>query len=255
MIYSEKDFRYTPYQDSRGSAGTSGKLLLAEFNGKKYLIKHMVASDVTNEFVAHKLALSIGVPTTDAILIKKKKRGSCFVEDCAVGIEFAKEFKRANLDHFVGQDDSPYIEDIMRYLAFRHMICLDDNVQLAYSNGHILSYDYAESFENGDFSYKFMTYTGNGSDAVTNYLNRISSMASNYKSSIEIMKLKDTKVMRDAFYSPIYRFHEEKEKIQDIVLPDLIEAFPNVIASFYYSCLCYLDDVIGNTIKTIETPN
>lgn len=252
MIYSEKDFQFSPYEDSRGSAGTSGDLLLAKIKGKQYLIKHTVTSDVTNEFVAHKLALSIDVPTTDAILIKKKNRGSCFIQNYAVGIEVAEGFQRANLDHFVGQNDSPYINDIMRYMAFRYMICLEDNVQLAYSNGKLISYDYAESFNNGEISHKFMTITGDGRNAVTGYLNGISSLAFNYKSTIDILKLSDTKETRGAFYSPFYKFHEEKDKIQETILPELIEAFPKVIASFYYSCLYYLDEVIEKTIKTIE---
>ena len=255
MIYSENDFRCDPYKDSRGSAGESGNLLLGELNGKQYLIKHTIASDVTNEFVAHKLALSLGVPTTDAILIKKKKRSSRFVENYAVGIEVAEGFQRANLDHFVGQDDSPYINDLMRYMAFRRMICLEDNVQLAYSNGRLISFDYAESFNNGEFSYKIMILSGDGRNAVTSYLNGISSLTSAYKSTIAIMKLNDTKVKCDAFYYPIYKFHEEKNKIQDTVLPDLIEAFPNVITSFYYSCFCYLDGVIEKIIKTKGAQN
>lgn len=69
MILNGKKLKCTPFTDSRGHYGESGQLHIAEdIRGTKFLVKSNPA-DVTNEYVVHRLARSIGVPTSDAVLI------------------------------------------------------------------------------------------------------------------------------------------------------------------------------------------
>ncbi len=70
MILNKKDLKRLPFKDSRDHSGTSGKLYIAEAPDKsRYLVKSK-PMDVANEYVAHSLAKQIGLPTSDAVLIK-----------------------------------------------------------------------------------------------------------------------------------------------------------------------------------------
>ena len=71
MILDGTKMMKTLFQDSRGHSGESGQLYIYEDeNGAKYLVKHKPL-DVANEYVAHRLAMLLGVPTSDAVLILK----------------------------------------------------------------------------------------------------------------------------------------------------------------------------------------
>ena len=101
------------------------------------------------------MAKLIGVPTTDAVLIKD---GNCV----HVGIEYKSDFQRVSGDDFLGTevyeksdvpfyvngnihkpsiiteakypDDDPMLGEFMAYLAFRNLIVLEDNPQILPEN-------------------------------------------------------------------------------------------------------------------------
>ena len=176
MILNGKNLKKLPFTDSRGKSGASGTLYIAEDpQGRKYLVKSKPV-DVANEYVAHNLAKLIGVPTADAVLIKD---GNCV----HVGIEYKSDFQRVSGDDFLGTevydeddeaptyygnalftspvvteakypDDDPFLAELMRYFSFSDLIVLHDGPQLAFAGGHLISFDYAESFfmEEGPFN-------------------------------------------------------------------------------------------------------
>ena len=178
MLIDGKGLEYKPYKDSRGENGFSGQLYLTESGGRKYLIKTGKA-DVITEFAAHRLAMLIGVPSPDAVLIVRDR-------NVYVGIEYLDDFKRISMDDFLGTeeyetipiimngkpletvkivaakypDDSPLLADLMKYLAFREMTVIEDIPQLALSCKRLVSYDYAEAFYLDDNSIIRMIATG-----------------------------------------------------------------------------------------------
>lgn len=69
MILDGTKMMKTRYMDSRGHSGEAGQLYIyKDVDGAKYLVKHKPL-DVANEYVAHRLAMLLGVPTSDAVLI------------------------------------------------------------------------------------------------------------------------------------------------------------------------------------------
>lgn len=176
MIYDSSSFSFTPYHDSRGTHGISGPLLLAKDrkSGIQYLVKHTIRNDIGNEYLAHKLAIALNVPTTEAILIGQSPQ---FNLPYAVGIEYAEDFKRFNADRLIGntqkdgdgvgtaimsgdkdaevpappkepeyQDSDPFVTTLMRHMAFRYIINLDNNLQFATHDGKLIAFDFADSF-------------------------------------------------------------------------------------------------------------
>ena len=100
------DLAFTPYKDSRGNSGSSGQLSIGTAKtGKKYLVKSLPA-DVVTEFVAHRLATIIGVPTSDAVLIRNGK-------NVVVGIEYLEDFTRISMDDFLGTVQISGTEDTL----------------------------------------------------------------------------------------------------------------------------------------------
>ena len=263
MIYKKSDFSFSVFQDSRGQSGMSGQLQLAKYkDGMSYLVKTGDA-DIANEYVAHRLAKLIGVPTSDAVLITDKKGLY------GVGIVREPEFQRISMDDFLGTeennrdeipvfigerpytppkitapkypDDSPFLADAMRYIAFRHMIVLEDVVQLAVSQGRVISFDYAESFCILSTGFGIMLRTGKAETALGNFVNYLH-LKNSYKNGIEILRRPDTVFLRAAHDEPFRRFlHVDREPI----LSDLDEVYPPVVANFYYNCFEYIQDKIN----------
>ncbi len=96
MIINEKDLIFSPFIDPRGGYGMSGPLKLGKHkNGVVYLIKSL-RTEIANEYVAHGLAKLINVPTSDAVLVLRRK------ELTGVGIVYEQDFQRINLDSFLG---------------------------------------------------------------------------------------------------------------------------------------------------------
>lgn len=147
MILNGKYLKRIPYRDSRGTYGTSGQLYIAEdIKGTRFLVKTK-SVDAANEYVVHRIAKLIGVPTSDAVLIKENN------DDVSVGIKYEQDFTRVSMYDFRGSeryknseillngeqikhapeyklkypDDSPFLADLMAYMCFRHLIVLEDN--------------------------------------------------------------------------------------------------------------------------------
>lgn len=231
MILNGKKLKNTLYHDSRGRHGESGQLHIAESrNGKKYLVKSNPA-DVTNEYVAHKVAMLIGVPTSDAVLIQTGD----LVE---VGIAFEPDFKRANLDDFIGDtnypDDSPFLADVMAYFALRDLIVLDDNPQIAFAGGRLISFDYADSFYLSDPVLSTMEITHDISLPVHVFKNHLM-LFHHYRSVRQVLQRPDTDFLFDAYFNPILNFQDAGNNLQPI-LDELREVFPPVVPAFYEAC-------------------
>lgn len=272
MILNRKDLQFSPYKDSRGKAGMSGRLQIAETSeGKKYLVKSSPV-DVANEYVAHKLAQLIGVPTSDAVLIRNGTKPP------KVGITFEEDFKRVPWDDFLGtekvitddsddmlffdgrkgewvnirspeittakySDDDPHLAEFMAYLAFRSLIVLEDNVQLAFAGGHLISYDYAESF--------YITETG--FSTILNYKEfsypvKVFSehlfLEHGYRNGLEFLHRPNSDFLLEAYLSPVFAFQEANfQQIFD----ELDAVFPTSVSGFYSACF----DVVNKKITQL----
>lgn len=150
MIVNGKGLNYSPYADSRGHVGESGQLYIArDGKGRSCLVKTQSA-DVTNEFVAHRVAKLIGAPTSNAFLIDN--RGNI-----EVGIVYEKDFKRVSVQKLkLLSDEDRHLADFMAYMALMDLLLIDDNLQLALSHGKLYSFDYVISFCMDDLTYGAM---------------------------------------------------------------------------------------------------
>ena len=249
MILNGKDLKCRPFKDSRGQSGMSGKLHIAEVvDGSRYLVKSSPV-DVANEFVAHKLAKMIGVPTSDAILIKSGK-------NISVGIEFEPDFQRVSMDEFIGKeqpdekpflingkplqiptagkypDDDPFLAELMAFLAFRSLIVLQDHVQLAFAGGHLISFDYAESFYLTEGTFAGLLRGGSLSHPVGLFANNLN-LTSGYRTAIEVLRRPNTDFLLDAFLAPVFAFQEVDFQL---IFDDLDAVFPPLVSAFYAAC-------------------
>ena len=263
MILNGKKLKYRPFNDPRGKPGTSGQLSIGtDPNRNRYLIKRK-PMDVANEYIAHNLAKLIGVPTSPAVLVKDN-------DSVFVGIAYEKDFKRANLDDFIGTesydvddvkfygfkltvipkagkypDNDPYLARVMAFMAFRNLIKLDDNPQLAFVEEDLISFDYAESFSLDEESFNFMRVYKYPHQAVKNF-NSYYSLENTYENALELLHRPDTDFLRDAYYSPILAFREAKFLY---ILEELDSVFPHVIPEFYASCFETIWQEIDNLLE------
>ena len=263
MILSEKDLKRTTFLDSRGESGMSGKLYIAEApSGKKYLVKSNPV-DVANEYVAHSIAKLIGVPTSDAVLIKDENY-------IRVGIAYEGDFKQISSDDFLGTeqyedndpahfneellkitlpsqpkypDEDPLLAELMAYLAFRNLIILEDNVQLALVRGHLISFDYAESFYLTESSFGRLLSGKDISLPFEQFCLHLF-LKSGYKNALELFHRPNTKFLHDAYFAPIFAFQKATRATFDPILDDLYDAFPPLVAGFYASCFSYTQQQI-----------
>lgn len=199
MICDSDSFTYTPYIDSRGESGWSGQLLLAtDKDGKRYLVKHAEKKDISNEYLGHAFAKKVGVPTSDAILIRSSSAKSPFKLPVAVGIAYEEDFRRFNADLLVGTerypDSHPYTLDFFRQMGFRYMISLDDNIQVAVARGRLISFDYAESFL-----------------ALNSWMIR-----HGYEAVLEVMRRKDSIPLLDAYLESVYNYAVPEKEIVEL---------------------------------------
>lgn len=259
MIIDEKKLQYTPFADTRGESGFSGRLYIGkDDHGIKYLVKSNPV-DVANEYVAHNLAKLIGVPTSDAVLINDNN-------SVKTGIVFENDFQTVSWNDFLGTvqqknkyeingklyeppvvteakypDDDPYLAEFMAYLAFRNLIILEDNVQLAFSRGHLISFDYAESFYLVERTFEGLLKGRSLSHPVGLFANHLF-LKNAYKHALEFLHRPDTDFLRDAFYAPIFAFQEA-----DFwpIFNDLDAVFPPYVSAFYGACFMFV-------IKEIE---
>ena len=265
MILDGKTLKKTVFKDSRGESGFSGKLYIAEAaDGTKYLLKSQPA-DVANEFVAHRLAKLIGVPTSDAVLIKEGNKIS-------VGIVFEPDFQRVPWDDFLGteeyeeeepillngeifkiplpsvpkySDDDTFLAEFMAYLAFRSFIVLEDNVQLAFAGGHLISFDYAESFYLTENTFAGLLRGGSLSRPVGLFANHLS-LENGYRFALEFLHRPDTDFLLDAYLAPLFSFNEADFQP---IFDDLDAVFPPTVSAFYAACFALVKKEIERLEK------
>ena len=255
MILDGKGLIFSPFFDSRGESGMSGKLRIAEAkDGTKYLVKSAPV-DATNEFVTHRLARLIGVPTSDAVLIKSGSRVS-------VGIVFEPDFKRVPWNDFLGtveykeddpilingkvyetplpavpkySDDDPLLSEFMAYLAFRDLIVLEDNAQLAFAEGHLISFDYAESFYLTEYTFNNLLRGSGLSHAVGLFANH-QFLENGYRDAIQFLHRPNTDFLLDAYLDPVFAFQEADFQP---IFDDLDAVFPPLVSAFYAACFAF----------------
>ena len=229
MILNGITLKYTPFRDSRGETGMSGKLYLAKApDGTRYLVKSNPMI-VANEYVAHNLAKLIGVPTSDAVLIKD---GSLV----RVGIKYEEDFKLVSMDDFIGADkypdDDPHLAELMAYMAFRTLIDLEDNPQLAFARGHLISFDYAESFYLTDLTFSGILKGGNLSHPVSLFASHLS-LELGFRIATEILRRPRSDFLLEAYLAPVFAFQEADFRP---IFDDLDAVFPKALSSFYRAC-------------------
>lgn len=134
---------YVPFVDNRRrhnptfKEGQSGSLLIGtDEQGQRYIVKHSYPHNAANEYVACWLAKKLGVPAPNAYLLSPNKAFRC---GYAVAIEFL------DLELF-DKAAAPYPDDLIAQFALSSLIVLDDMIQLNVAGGHIVSYDFSESF-------------------------------------------------------------------------------------------------------------
>lgn len=258
MILYSKDLSIFPFHDSRGQSGSSGKLYIAENDqGIRYLVKS-IPMDAANEYVAHNLAKMIGVPTSDAVLIKEGK-------SVKVGIAFENDFQMVAWNDFMGTvqykteydipvyvngklyeppvvteakypDDDPYLAEFMAYLAFRNIIVLEDNVQLAFSRGHLISFDFAESFYLGEGTFNSLSKSRSLTHAVNLFADHLF-LENGYKYALEFLRRPDTDFLLDAYHAPVFALQEADFQP---IFDDLDAVFPPYVSAFYGACFAFV---------------
>ncbi len=233
MIVNGKGLKYWSYKDSRGHIGESGQLYIAkDGNGRSCLVKTQPA-DVTNEFVAHRLAKLMGVPTSNAFLIDNNG-------NIEVGITYEKDFKRASVqDLLLLSDENQFLVDFMAYMALMDLLLIDDNLQLAFSHGKLYSFDYAISFCMDDLTYGAMCI-------VNDHQLLFDRFRSNFqfgRRCVEAINLLERKseagkrILQEAYIDTYVRFlHINPEKLR-LIWNDLYAVFPPVVADFYRTCI------------------
>ena len=134
---------YVPFVDNRRrhnptfKEGQSGSLLIGtDEQGQRYIVKHSYPHNAANEYVACWLAKKLGVPAPNAYLLSPNKAFRC---GYAVAIEFL------DLELF-DKAAAPYPDDLIAQFALSSLIVLDDMIQLNVAGGHVVSYDFSESF-------------------------------------------------------------------------------------------------------------
>ena len=267
MLIDGRKLNFTPYFDSRGQSGSSGKLNIAEDNqGIKYLVKSN-PMDAANEYVAHNLAKLIGVPTSDAVLIKEDN-------SIKAGIVFENDFQGVAWNDFLGTvqhkteydipvyvngklykppvvteakypDDDPYLAEFMAYLAFRNIIVLEDNVQLAFARGHLISFDYAESFYLVEGTFDSLLKGRSLSHPVGLFADHLF-LENGYVNALEFLHRPDTDFLCDAFLAPIFAFYQADFRP---IFDDLDAVFPPYVSAFYGACFAFAKKQIEKIMK------
>ena len=269
MILDGAKMKKILYQDSRGHFGEPGQLYIYTApDSKKYLVKHKPL-DVANEYISHQIAKLIGVPTSDAVLIKEN-------DNLSVGIEYEADFQRASMNDFYGTekyehddipiffggtatyikpvevtkakyaDDDPLLAEAMAYLAFRYLVVMDDNIQVAFAHGNLISFDYAYAFNLTEESFDGMAH---GNELyfknVVGNLNRYLSILHGYKSSLELLRRPNTDRLFDAYFDPILNFHDTDFSG---LFTELRQVFPKMVVDFYAACFQIINQQIAEII-------
>lgn len=253
MILDVAKMIKTLYKDSRGHHGESGQLYLYEdISGIKYLVKRKPL-DVANEYVSHSIARLIGIPTSDSVLIRENRGYS-------VGIEFEEDFQRISMDDFFGTekyedddlnmgyppvsmlkateakypDDNPHLAEAMKYMALRHIVVMDDNPQVAFAHGKLISFDYACSFKlTEDLFDGLMSDNRTTLESIIAQFKRHLAILHGYKSSLELLRRPNTERLFDAYFDPVLNFHDVDF---NLLFDELKQAFSKTIVDFYGAC-------------------
>lgn len=140
-------------------------------------------------------------------------------------------------------DDSPFLADLMSYLALRDLVKMGDNHQLVLSKDRLISFDYADSFNFSDTSYRIMRMMKDNSLSISAF-SKLYSLPLELDYIFETFKLSKTDFLIDAYCDTLFNFMDA-----DLtpILYDINEVFPPVISEFYEACF----EVIRKTINKL----
>ena len=150
-ILFTKDFRFEPYKQSRKDDGFSGKLLLAASRANEsvqYIIKHSIIADACNEYMYHKVASIVGLPTPSVKLmdVSPEDMGDFnYKNRYMAAIQYLPNARFYNIDN-----DSKDSQNSLYYYAFRALIGLLGDVDnpefITDEYGTLFKIDNAEAF-------------------------------------------------------------------------------------------------------------
>lgn len=267
IINSRKLRNKQKFIDPRGESGMSGQLYTIEdADGVKYIIKTKLV-DVVNEYVAHKLAQIIEVPTSEAVLISNTNKR------VYTGIVYEADFRHVGVNDFWGleeypendlqipvngvimphikvkemkyPDDSPFLADVMMYQSFRRLIALDDNEQIAFSRGRVISFDYADAFSLSERNLSNMLYSSDISEPFYAFSRNLF-LKSGYEYAIVDLRRADSDFLRNAYYTPMKKFLEADFTP---LIEELDSIFPPAIPAFYIVCFNEIRDRITENLS------
>ena len=251
MIISTDGLDYVPFADPRGLTGTSGQLHLVDVPELgTLLVKSARPADVPKEYVGHKVALAIGVPTSDAFLIRHDGK-------MEVGMTYERDFTEIELPSFTSAagrfpDDSPLFPDLLAYIPFHCMIRVSDYPQLAISGGRLVSFDYGRSFALSDARYDKIISEGDYSLPLEKFKTKMPAEWVGYGPfTRRLLGRKETDELRKAFYAPV---REMRQADFAPVLAELSECFPPAVHDYFKSVLDFIKEFAGDVLagKVVE---
>ena len=129
-------------------------------------------------------------------------------------------------------DDDPLLKELMAYLAFRTLIVIEDNVQIALVGGHLISFDYAESFYLTEGSFSRLLQGGGIKRQVQLFSDHLY-LECGYRHSIEFLHRKDSDALLDAYLDPVFAFQDSDF---GFIINELKSVFPQNVPAFYNNC-------------------
>ena len=159
-----------------------------------------------------------------------------------------KSFKRIPMDDFIGDDiypdDSPYLADLISYLALRDMVAMGDNHQIATARKRLISFDYADSFFLSDATLGAMCTLNTCSFQSQTFADKILLRHELYSITRTLQRPLNDFII-DAYCKPLFNFLDA-----DLtpIIRDLDACFPEIVPKFYSKCF----DIIRKAINELS---
>lgn len=214
--------------------GCSGeKYIATDKSGKKYLVKHVNYTDAGNEFLGCWLAEKMGVLAPKAYLLTPNPK----FKSCAVAIEFWDGLTRI--------PDEANLYETAAIFALHTLLENDDSVQMQGLNGHICTYDFADSFAVGDIDWfgsnvpeAFFAFRLRSYRAFLDFTDfDFSLMANNRHLDPDEFNRKAIVAARKILDIPDEEF--------TVLFDELSEIYPTVVVEYYADCLSAIQEKVS----------
>jgi hypothetical protein len=131
-------------------------------------------------------------------------------------------------------NDNPHLAEAMKYMAFRHIVVMDDNPQVAFAHDKLISFDYAYSFNlTEDLFDGLMNDNRTTLESVIIQFKRHLAILHGYKSSLELLRRPNTERLFDAYFDPVLNCHDVDF---NPLFDELRQAFSITVVDFYGAC-------------------